>query len=110
MRKQEQQHVGGPMAAQVVHDRVDPLRLGRQPELDLLQEVHPIGGAAPGVGPGEGVPGGGAEGAEDVALAAPAVVDLLLGATRGRVRPDPHRRSTGVTLGALGAHLVETND
>jgi hypothetical protein len=74
----EQEHVDGAMDVQVVEDRVDSLRLGRDPDLDLLQEVDPVGDRAPVVGLGEGVAGGRPEGAEDASLAAPAVVDLLL--------------------------------
>src|SRR5687767_5392634 len=96
------------MRAQIVHDRVDPLDLARQPALDLLQERHPAGGAAPERGPGEGLARGGLEGTEDVALAAPTVVDLLLG-TPGTVLGLDHGL-TGIGLGALGAHLVEADE
>ena len=49
-----------------------------QPRLDLVQEVDPVGDGAPGVGRGEGFARRRLERAEDVALAAPPVVDLLL--------------------------------
>src|SRR3954467_1372709 len=80
VRQHEEQHVGGAMAAEVVGDGVHPLDLLRQPTLDLLEEGHPVGRAPARVGPGEGSASGRTEGAEDIALAAPTVVDLLPGA------------------------------
>ena len=68
-----------------------------------------MGGAAARIGPGEGGAGRRAEGAEDVALAAPAVVDLLAGPARGR-RLRPNQVPARVALGAEGAHLVEADD
>jgi len=49
--------------------------------LDLFQKGHPAGGAPSRVGLGEGVARGRPKGAEDVALAAPAIVDLLSGSS-----------------------------
>src|SRR5918997_3887531 len=109
VRQQEQQHVGSAMAAQGVGNGVNALDLLRQPALDLLQEGHPVGGAAARVGPGESSARRGTEGAEDVALAAPAVVDLLPGPARGW-RLWPHQVSAQVALGADGAHLVEADN
>src|SRR3712207_6436674 len=98
--------VCGTMAAQVVGDGVDPLDILRQPALDLLQEGHPMRGAPARVGPRQGGAGRRAEGAEDVALAAPTVVDLPPGPARGRwLRP--HQVSARVAPGAERAHLVQ---
>src|SRR3712207_7518084 len=41
--QQEEQRVGGAVAAQVVGDGVDAVRLSREPALDLVQEGHPVG-------------------------------------------------------------------
>ena len=80
------------MGAQVVQHRVDPLDVGVEPALDLLQEVDPVGGGAAGVGRGQRLAGRRAEGAEDVAVAAPPVVDLLGGAPcRASARSAPRR-------------------
>jgi hypothetical protein len=97
------------VAAQVVGDGVDPLGLSGQPGFDLLEEGHPVGGTTARVGPREGDARRRAEGAEDVALAAPAVIDLLSGATRGR-RLRPHQLAARIALGADRPHLVEAND
>jgi len=60
------------------------------------------------VRPGEGLPGGGPEGTEDVALAAPAVVDLLLGPPG--LAPCRDASVAGMGLGALRPHLVQADD
>jgi hypothetical protein len=91
-----------------VQDRIDPLDLGWQPHLDLFQEGHPAGRAARQVRPGERLAGSGAEGADDVALAAPAVVDLLPGSPG--VVPCLDDRLASVGLGALRPHLVQADD
>jgi len=109
VRQHEEQHVNRAVAAQVVGDGVDPLDPLRQPALDLLQEGHPVADATARVGSREGGAGLGAEGAEDVALAAPAIVDLLPGPARGW-RPGPHQVPARVALRAEGAHLVEADD
>src|SRR3712207_8039219 len=93
----EEEHVGGTVRAEIVGDGVDPLDLIRYPALDLLQEGHPMRGAAARVGPREGGAGRRAEVTEDVALAAPAIVDLLAGPARRR-RPGPDRRLPGIAL------------
>src|SRR3954470_1610869 len=109
MGQHEQQHVGGAVAAQVVGDGVDPLDILRQPALDVLQEGHPVGGPTPRVGSCEGGSRRGAESPEDIALAAPAVVDLLPSpACMGWLWSDqvPSR----VAFGAERAHLVQADD
>ncbi len=80
----EQQHISGPMGTQVIGDGIDPLDLGREPALNLLKEGHPMRGAPARVGMREGGSRGGLKGTEDVALGAPAVIDLLPGSA-GRV-------------------------
>jgi hypothetical protein len=79
MGQREQEHVGGAVGVEVVHHGVDPLDRGVDPALDLFQEVDSVRRCAPVVGSGECSPCGWAECAEDVALATPAVVDLLAG-------------------------------
>jgi hypothetical protein len=87
MRQAEQQHVGRPVGTQVVEDRVDPRDLRRDPRLDVPEEVGPVRRRAAAVGAGEGLAGGRAEGAEDVPLAAAAVVGLFFARPAGRRRP-----------------------
>src|SRR5919107_5857860 len=98
------------MAAQVVGDGVDPLDPPGQPGFDLLEEGHPVGGAPARVGPGEGGARRGTEGAEDGALAAPAVVDPLPGPARRGWWVWPHQVAAQVALGAERAHLVQADD
>src|SRR5688500_7978919 len=85
--------------AQIVGDGVDPFGISRQPKLDLLQERHPICGTLARAGPREGGPRRRTARAEDVALAAPAVVDVMPRTGRWRrSRPDgfPPRVALGV--------------
>ena len=109
VRQHEQQPVGGTMAAQVVGDGIDPLDLWRQPGFDRVEESYPVPGATARIGMREGGARRGTEGAEDIALAAPAVIDLLSrAACRRRTRPD--RFAAQVTLGAERTDLVEADD
>src|SRR5918912_4041228 len=94
------------MRAQIVHNRINPLGLGRQPSLDLLQKRDPVCATAPRTGPGESRARSRHKGAEDIALAAPTIVDLLLGAVWCRWA----QRPTRIALGAHGPHLVEADD
>ena len=108
VRQHGRRRVGGAVAAQVVGDGVDALGLLRQPALGLLREGRPVGGAAARAGPREGGARRGTGGAEDAALAAPAVVDLPPRATcRRRSRPD--RLPPRMALGAERSHLVEAD-
>ena len=85
----EEQHVGGAVDVEVVHHGVDPRDIGFDPALDRAEEIDPVRGRAAGVRGGECLPRGRSEGTEDIALAASAVVDLLLGPLRfGRGRLD----------------------
>src|SRR5215213_1177934 len=107
--EREQEHIGGAVEVEVVHHRVDPLDIGVDPALDRAEEIDPVCGRAAGVRGGECLPRGRSEGTEDIALAASAVIDLLLGPLRfGRGRLD--RAPAGVTLGRLRPHLVEADD
>src|SRR3954451_10145161 len=60
-------------------------------------------------GGGECLPRGRSEGTEDIALAASAVVDLLLGSLCFGTRRLDHA-SAGIALGRLWPHLVEADD
>src|SRR3954467_1916421 len=105
----KEQHIGGAVEVEVVHHGVDPLDPSLDPALDRAEEIDPVRGGAARVGGGECLPRGRAEGAEDIAPAAPAVVDLLLGPLRfgtGRLDHAP----AGVAPGGLRPHLVETDD
>src|SRR4051812_12749316 len=105
----KEQHIGRAVDVEVVHHGVDPLDPGIDPALDRAEEIDPVRGGAAGVGGGEGLPRGRSEGTEDIALAASAVVDLLLGPLRfGRGRLD--RAPAGIAPGGLRPHLVEADD
>jgi hypothetical protein len=83
-------------------------RPARPPALPLFQEGHPGAGAPPWVGPREGGPRRRAEGAEDIARAAPPIVDCLARATGWRgVRPN--RLPARVARGAEGAPFVQAD-
>src|SRR5215213_4797354 len=108
MRQREQQHISGAMAAQVIGDGIDPLDPFRDPVFDLVQEGHPVAGAPARVGPRDGSTRCRAEGAEDVAFAASAVVDLLSSPARGwGVRSN--QAPAQIALGADGPHLVQAD-
>src|SRR3954462_8175187 len=97
------------MEVEVVHYRVDPLDPGVDPALDRAEEIDPVRGGAALVCFRKCIPCGRSESTEDVALAASAVVDLLLGPLRfGTGRLD--RAPAGGTLGRLRPHLVEADD
>src|SRR5215212_5790646 len=105
----EEQHVGGAVDVEVVHHGVDPLDIGVDPALDRAEEIDPVRGRAAGVRGGECLPRGRSEGTEDIALAASAVVDLLLGPLCfGTGRLD--HASAGIALGRLWPHLIEADD
>ena len=73
------------MRGEVIHDGKERLGLGSYPGVNRLQEVHPVSRGTPGVRQREGPAITGCKGAEDVALAAPAVINLLPGAAGGSV-------------------------
>src|SRR5690348_7803608 len=107
--EREQENIGGAVDVEIVHHRVDPRDRGIEPALDRAEEIDPVCGGATRVGLGEGVPRSRSEGAKDIALAASAVVDLLLGPLRfGRGRLD--QAPTGVTLRGVRPHLIEADD
>src|SRR4051794_22754830 len=105
----KEQHVGGAVDVEVVHHGVDPLDPSLDPALDRAEEIDPVRGGAARVGGGECLPRSRSEGAEDIALAAAAIVNLLLGPLRfgtGRLDHAP----AGVAAGGLRPHLVEADD
>src|SRR3954452_5458243 len=109
VRECEQEHIGGTMEVEVVHYRVDPLDPGVDPALDRAEEIDPVRGGAALVCFRKCIPCGRSESTEDVALAASAVVDLLLGPLRfgtGRLDHAP----AGIAPGGLRSHLVEADD
>src|SRR3954453_3933292 len=92
-----------------IHYRVDPLDPGVDPALDRAEEIDPVRGGAALVCFRKCIPCGRSESTEDVALAASAVVDLLLGPLRfgtGRLDHAP----AGIAPGGLRSHLVEADD
>src|SRR4051794_20053458 len=109
MGEREQQHIGGTVDVEVVHHRVDPLDSSLDPALDRAEEIDPVRGGAAPVGGGECIPRGRSEGAKDIALAASAVVDLLLGPLRFRTGWLDHAPA-GIAAGGLRPHLVEADD
>src|SRR5215213_11350633 len=105
----KEQHIGRAVDVEVVHHGVDPLDPGIDPALDLAEEIDPVCGRAAGVRGGECLPRSRSEGTEDIALAASAVVDLLLGPLcfgTGRLDHAP----AGVAPGRVRPHLVEADD
>src|SRR3954463_4537959 len=105
----KEQHIGCAVDVEVVHHGVDPRDIGVDPALDLAEEIDPVCGGAAGVRGGERLPCSRSEGTEDIALAATAVVDLLLGPLcfgTGRLDHAP----AGVAPGRLRPHLVEADD
>src|ERR1051325_4831006 len=107
--EREQEHISGAMEIEVVHHCIGPLGPGIDPALDLAEEIDPVCGGTARVGGGECLPRSRSEGTEDIALAASAVVDLLLGPLCfGTGRLD--RAPAGVAAGGLRPHLVEADD
>jgi hypothetical protein len=75
-----EQHIGGSMGLQVIDNCLDLLAVCGQPGIDMRQEVHPVDRRTPLVRLGEGFTRGRAQGAEDIAFAAPTIVGFLRGA------------------------------
>src|SRR3954466_2648424 len=105
----KEQHIGCAVDVEVVHHGVDPRDIGFDPALDRAEEIDPVCGGAAGVRGSECLPRGRSEATEDIALAASAVVDLLLGPLCFGTRRLDHA-SAGIALGRLWPHLVEADD
>src|SRR5581483_11684013 len=71
-------------------------------------EVDPVGDGAPRIVPGERLSGGRLERPEDVALAPPAIVDLLPRSLGGSLRRVYHALA-GIGLGRFRSHLIHTD-
>src|SRR5918998_2031757 len=97
------------MGAQVIHDRVHPLSRARDPGLNVVKEVDPMGAAPTRIGMREGLSRRGTKRTEDVAFGAPTIIDLLPGAL-GWSRAGRHQRPARVALGAHWPHLVQAED
>src|SRR5439155_16415153 len=85
-----------------------PLDIGRDPGLDPPEEIDPVGGGPPGVRRAERLAGRRAGRPEDVALAAPPVVDLPPRAGAGLGRDRDHLPARAA-LGRLGPQLIEAD-
>src|SRR5918998_1664904 len=96
------------MGTQVIHDRVHPLSRARDPGLNGVEEVDPMGAAPTRIGMREGLSRRGTKRTEDVAFGAPTIIDLLPGAL-GRSRPALHQGTTGITLRTDRAHFVQAD-
>lgn len=111
VRQTPEQHIDRPVRAQVVEDRIDPRRVLRNPAIHRLQGIDPVDDRAPRIRGGEGDSRGRLEGTEDVALPSPPVIGLLR-----RPHPplatgiEPDHRLPRMTLGALRAHFIQTDD
>src|SRR5512141_738988 len=110
MSQGKQEHVHGPMRRQVVQNRVHPVRLGWQPGVYLFQEGGEVDRRTALISRGQGLAGGWAESAEDVTLAASAIVRLLLGAL-GRVDAIRYmdQATAGMTPGRFRPHFVQAD-
>lgn len=99
------------MRRQVIHNPVHGRGGGRDPLLDLFQEIHPVGRTAAGIGLGQGLARGGAERAKDVAAAAPPIINLLPRPLAGhrRVGGHPDLAGAGEALGTERPHLVQAD-
>src|SRR5215218_7242744 len=93
------------MGTQVIHDRVHPLSRARDPGLNVVEEVDPMGAAPTRIGMRESLSRRGTKRTEDVAFGAPTIIDLLPGAL-GRSRPALHQGTTRITLRTDRAHFV----
>jgi len=49
MMQREQQHVGGTMHVEVVHNRIHALNLCRYPRFDVAEKVDPVHGYSPAI-------------------------------------------------------------
>src|SRR5262245_35000885 len=103
------------MAAQVIQNRIDLLHAGRDPRLDALQELYPIGDRPPVVRCGQRLSSGRTERAEDIAVTPATVVDLLRGA-RCRLElgsqavVDLQQLPTRITPRRERSHLIQADD
>ena len=73
------------MRGEVIDDGKDLFGFRSYPGINRLQEVHPVSRGAPRVGQRKGPTVPGFKGAENVDLAAPAIVNFLPGAAGGSV-------------------------
>jgi hypothetical protein len=106
--EREEEHIGGAVGAPVVEDGVDPLHPWVDPGLDQFQAGDEVGGGATLGRPRQRLTRRRFERAEDLALAAAAVVDLLLGA-RGRARGHVNELCSCQALGRFGAHRIQAH-
>ena len=109
MGQGEKQHVGCPMGREVIYDDKEILWPWSHPLIHLSEEVHPVGRGAPRVGQSKSLATLGFKRAEDVAFAAPSVIDLLPG-TAGRPPRSgrgSNRFSPWIALGRLWSHFIQ---
>src|SRR5215475_7644726 len=112
MGQAEQQDIGGPMRAQVIHNRIHALDVGRQPGVDAFEKIDPVGRCSAGVRLGEGFTCGRTKCSENVALAPPSVVNLLFGALAAVLltRRGLDQVLTRMALGRLRPHFIQVHD
>src|SRR5262249_37457342 len=101
------------MDIQVINNRIDAFDLGRDPRLDLFEEVNPVLDRTSEVIFGQRLPRRRTKRAEDVALASAAVIDLLPGSL-SRARRIGLRFRTDQSLSEVAfrrhwPHLIQTN-
>src|SRR5918994_1349693 len=106
MEQAEQQNIRRAVSAEIVNDRIDPLDCGIDPDLDLTQEVDPVGCRSTIIGVSKGRAAGRLQGPENVAATPPAVVDLLFG-TFGLGHGWFHELLARKASGRLWSHLVQ---
>ena len=71
------------MDVEIVQNGIDCLCFLRDPSVDALQELDPIGHGASRIGLREGLARGGSKGPKDIALASPTRINLLPSAFAG---------------------------
>jgi len=115
----EPHDIGGPMGAQILHHRLEPLDIWGNPRLHSCEAVNVVRCGPSRTGRRQRRAIGRPEGANDIALAAAPLVNLLGGPpdrggrlARDRLgggRLDHHRGSSRNALRAFGAHLIQAH-
>lgn len=107
MPQQSEQDIGRAVGAEFVENGVDALHFRGSCRVHLGEERHPVPGGPPVIAARERLAGRRTEGPKDVAVPAPPIIGLLMGAC-SQMLGDVHQRPTRETSGALRPHLIQT--